>query len=166
VLVRHGKSFAKSNCLPLEELHGMMISLVFRDNLFHGKAFHLTKENNDFILSCLSASPAETGIPAFSDRTVYFPAMTNYLYYGRDNQAGLDRDLKICNIVGQAYGFLSDCAYFSDSAHHVEFFLSATIYVNKDQIVNDGVYEYATVGFPFMKDLGRLIYDYELKRKR
>jgi hypothetical protein len=44
--------------------------------------------------------------------------------------------------------------------------LSATIYCNSDEIVNDDKYDYETVGFPFMKNLGRLIYDYESKRTR
>ena len=29
-----------------------------------------------------------------------------------------------------------------------------------------GIYEYKTRGFPFMKNLGQLIYQYELKRKK
>jgi hypothetical protein len=40
------------------------------------------------------------------------------------------------------------------------------INTNTDGIYNDGKYEYKTIGFPFMKNLGQLIYGYELKRKR
>jgi len=32
--------------------------------------------------------------------------------------------------------------------------------------LNDSKYDYETVGHPFMKNLGRVIYEYELKRKR
>jgi len=38
--------------------------------------------------------------------------------------------------------------------------------VNDNRIYNDGVYEYDKIGFPFFKDLGNLIYAYELKRER
>ena len=40
------------------------------------------------------------------------------------------------------------------------------IYVNADGIFNDDNYEYDTIGMPFMGNLGRVIYDYEAKRKR
>jgi hypothetical protein len=53
-----------------------------------------------------------------------------------------------------------------DYKHHVEFMLSAVIHCNSDGIFNDDKYDYDTLGRPFMKNLGRVIYDYELKRKR
>jgi hypothetical protein len=44
--------------------------------------------------------------------------------------------------------------------------LSATISCNTDGIYNDDKYEYDTIGFPFMKNLGESIYQYELKRTK
>jgi len=44
--------------------------------------------------------------------------------------------------------------------------LSATIYCNEDEIFNDNKYEYDELGFPFMKHLGEVIYNYELGRKK
>jgi hypothetical protein len=44
--------------------------------------------------------------------------------------------------------------------------LSATIYCNSDGILNDDLYDYESVGLPFMKHLGQVIYDHELKRER
>ena len=43
--------------------------------------------------------------------------------------------------------------------------LSAAIYANEDEVINDGKYEYNTVALPFLAELGRQIYQYELKRK-
>ena len=48
----------------------------------------------------------------------------------------------------------------------VEFMLCAVVYVNADGILNDNKYEYKTVCLPFMKNLGQLIYQYELKRQK
>ena len=73
---------------------------------------------------------------------------------------------RIFNKEGDAYGFLTDIAYIVDFKNNVEFMLSATIYCNQDGILNDDKYDYETIGLPFMKNLGRLIYDYELKRER
>ena len=38
--------------------------------------------------------------------------------------------------------------------------------MNENQIYNDDVYEYDEIGFPFLADLGRIIYQYEINRKR
>lgn len=65
-----------------------------------------------------------------------------------------------------AYGFLVDAAYFADFGNNIEFLLSAVIYCNSDGIFNDDKYDYDKTGFPFLKNLGRVVYDYELKRQR
>ena len=44
--------------------------------------------------------------------------------------------------------------------------LSATLYVNEDEILNDGKYEYEAIGHPFLYQLGQTIYHHELQRKR
>ena len=44
--------------------------------------------------------------------------------------------------------------------------LSAVIHTNENQNYNDGEYEYEEVAFPFMKHLGELMYEFELRRER
>lgn len=44
--------------------------------------------------------------------------------------------------------------------------LSGVIYVNRDGILNDDKYEYEETGYPFFKEVGRIIYEYEQNRKR
>ena len=44
--------------------------------------------------------------------------------------------------------------------------LSAVIYVNRDGILNDDKYEYEETGYPFFKEIGYIIYQYELNRER
>ncbi|HEV7622001.1 MAG TPA: hypothetical protein VGO09_09715, partial [Flavisolibacter sp.] len=67
---------------------------------------------------------------------------------------------------GDAYGFLTDVAYIVDFKNKVEFILSANILCNNDQILYDDHYDYDNIGYPFMKNLGRAFYNYEMKRKR
>jgi hypothetical protein len=88
------------------------------------------------------------------------------LYYGGATHARLNPDVRIFNKVGDAYGFLLDNAYFVDFKNKVEFMVTATIYCNEDEIFNDDVYEYDTIGFPFFKQLGEVIYQYELSRPK
>lgn len=44
--------------------------------------------------------------------------------------------------------------------------LAATVYVNSDSILNDNQYDYDTIGYPFLYQLGQTIYQYELHRNR
>ena len=78
----------------------------------------------------------------------------------------LDSNIRIFNKEGDAYGFLTDVAYIVDYKNNIEFFLSANIYCNSDGIFNDDHYDYETVGYPFLRNIGRVIYEYELQRKR
>lgn len=70
------------------------------------------------------------------------------------------------NKSGLTYGFMIDNAYIVDFKNGVEFFLSAVIQVNENEIYNDNEYEYDEIGYPFMENLGKAFYDYELNRKR
>lgn len=42
--------------------------------------------------------------------------------------------------------------------------LSAVIYTNEDEVLNDGKYDYKTIGLPYLAELGRQFYKYELIR--
>ena len=87
------------------------------------------------------------------------------LFWGSE-KGSLPKNIRIFNKEGDAYGFLTDLSYFTDLDRRIEFLLSATIYCNSDGILNDDKYDYDSVGLPFMKQLGRVIYDYELRRNR
>ena len=63
-----------------------------------------------------------------------------------------------------AYGFLIDNAYIHDELNDIKFFLTATIYVNENNTLNDDQYEYDEICFPFLARLGRAVYEYELKK--
>ena len=74
--------------------------------------------------------------------------------------------VRIFNKVGLAYGYVTDNAYIVDFERGVEFLLTAVVLVNENGIFNDGIYEYDEVGLPFLAELGRVIYAYELERQR
>ena len=78
----------------------------------------------------------------------------------------VSKDIKIYNKVGYAYGTLTDCAYIKDTRNNIDFMVTATILVNKDQIFNDDNYEYDEVGIPFLAQLGRELYELELNQNK
>ncbi|MFT6321385.1 MAG: hypothetical protein ACJAT4_002315 [Granulosicoccus sp.] len=61
---------------------------------------------------------------------------------------------------------MTDVSYIVDFEKGIEFFLTATISVNENQIFNDDKYEYKTIGLPFLSTLGKVVYDYEVQRER
>jgi hypothetical protein len=78
----------------------------------------------------------------------------------------MPKQVRVFNKVGWAYGFLTDISYVVDFKNNVEFMLTATVYVNSDEVLNDDKYDYDSIGYPFMYQLGQTIYNYELQRNR
>ena len=74
--------------------------------------------------------------------------------------------IRVFNKVGWAYGCLTDISYVVDYKNNVEFMLAVTVYVNSDGILNDNKYEYETVGWPFLYQVGQTVYRYEMNRRR
>lgn len=68
--------------------------------------------------------------------------------------------------MGRSFGTLADCAYISDAPRGAEFFLSASLYVNADDVLGDGRYEYAGIGWPFLAALGRAALEIDVARPR
>ena len=162
-LIKEPFDFSKKNRLALQDLHSMLLSIIFPSSVSKDQRFNLTEEDYHFLYKQMSMLPKESRFPSYD--TSYADAYVKFLLYGGDGAIG-NPSIRIFNKVGDAYGFLTDAAYIVDFKNNVEFFISANIYCNSDEIFNDDNYDYDTVGFPFLKNLGKVIYDYELKRQR
>lgn len=164
-LVAEPFDFTYKNFYPLHEQQRLLRTILFPETIPRDRQFGLLPDDRAFLLQYLSQYPAETSYPHFFRDTTYYDAYCKFLLFGEDRAPIPDR-LRIFNKVGDAYGYLIDNAYIVDFERGVEFMLSAVINTNTDGIFNDGKYEYSTLGFPFMKELGRVIYDHETKRMR
>jgi hypothetical protein len=112
----------------------------------------------------MSMMPRESGISVYQTED-YWDTFVKFLMYGAEKNAQMD-GIRIFNKPGDAYGFLIDAGYIADFVNNVEFMLSAVIHCNSDGIFNDDKYDYDTVGFPFLKHLGQVIHDHEIKRPK
>jgi len=167
ILVPGAMNFSKKNRIGLEDLHTMLISLVFPDRVTAGQRFDLTAEDRNFVLKYMSQLPTESLYPPYAaDTANYFPAYCKFLLLGGERDAVLPGNIRIFNKPGDAYGQILDVAYIVDYEKGVEFFLSAVMYCNSDGIINDDHYDYKTIGKPFLKNLGQTIYNYEVKRPK
>lgn len=162
-LVNQPFDFSKKNRFTLPDLHSILSSVIFPQAVPKGQRFRLTNEDRKFIYRYMSMKPRESKYPYYDSS--YSDAYVKFLLFGGSGSID-DPNLRSFNKPGDAYGFLTDVAYIVDLHNGVEFLLSATIACNSDGIFNDDHYDYQTIGFPFMKNLGRVVYEYELHRKK
>ena len=163
-LINEPMNSSKKNRISLEDLHHILMGLVFPNKVKSNQRFNITEEDRKFVLKYMSQYPTESLYPPYaSDTTNYWPAYCKFLLFGAE-KGSLPDNIRIFNKVGDAYGHLIDVAYVADYKNKIEFFVSAAIYCNSDGILNDDKYDYKTIGLPFMKNLGKVLYDYELKR--
>jgi hypothetical protein len=125
--------------------------------------FQLSKDDYAFLYRYMSMYPTESKDPVYLDE---FPTYCKFLYYGSKKNAPLNPNIRIFNKVGDAYGFLLDNAYLVDFDKKIEFIVTAVLLCNEDEIFNDEKYDYDSIGFPFYKNLGEVIYAYELNRPK
>lgn len=163
--VKAPKDFTYMNYLPLEDVHSMVMTVMFPEAMPKEKRFHITETDYAFMRKYMSMLPRESGFPKY-DPKKYEDSHKKYLLFGTYHDKINTDNIRIFNIVGQSYGNLIDCAYIVDLQHNIEFFLSASIYVNSDGVINDGKYDYKTVGFPFLADLGKVFLEHERNRER
>ena len=153
--------FSEKNYLPLSTLHNLMKRLYFEDSFSETERFHLTPTSNEVLKTAMHTVPRKVGY----DEGEFYDSYGKFFIYGT-SRGRIQNHIKIYNKVGYAYGTLTETALITDERKDVKFLLSATILVNENGIFNDNVYEYEAVGLPFLAELGRGLYQYELARKQ
>lgn len=163
-LIEEPFDFTLKNRMSLHSLHNMIRSIIFPESVPSHQRFRLSDDDYAFLYRYMSMRPGESKYPYY-DPAAFWNNYAKIIFYGIEKTEP-ESFIRIFSKSGWSYGFLTDAVYVVDYQNKVEFMLTAVIYCNKDGILNDDRYDYSTVGYPFMKNLGRLIYDHELKRKR
>jgi hypothetical protein len=164
-LVNEPYSFANKNVFTIADQQALMKRLIMPEAYSEKERYNLTAEDYQLIYTHMSKLPTESDYPKY-DPKEFWPTYAKMLYYGREKNIEIDPNIRIFNKYGDSYGFIIDNSYFVDFKNKVEYFLTAVVQSNEDGIYNDSKYEYETVCYPFMKNLGRSIYEYELNRKK
>mgnify|MGYP001141445235 FL=1 len=161
-IIRQPMDFTDYNDIALPDLHRLIKAVMFPDMVPPQQRFDLTTQDYQFLYQVMSEYPRESQYPTYREQ---WDSYGKFLFWGNSKEK-MPAQVRIFNKIGQAYGFLTDTAYFVDFAHGIEFMLSATIFVNENQTFNDNRYEYQQIGFPFLQELGQLIYNYEKQRPK
>ena len=157
--------FSKKNFMNLMEQHYFLIQVMFPETAPEDKQLNLTEDDYRFLYGKMSLLPRESKYPLYEDNDHYYDGYCKFFMFGNTKERIPDH-IRIYNKVGLAHGFLLDNAYVVDVKNKVEFFLSAVVYVNQNETLNDNTYEYDEISIPFLAALGKVVYDYELSRKR
>tara|TARA_B100000575_G_scaffold276263_1_gene261555 strand:+ start:482 stop:1711 length:1230 start_codon:yes stop_codon:yes gene_type:complete len=155
--------FSTKNYMNLIDQHELLKRLIFPENYIKEKQFKLNDSDYHFLYREMSILPRQSDYPSFSDYDKYYDGYCKFFLYG-DTKNKIPENIKIFNKVGLAYGFVIDNAYIIDIGNKVEFLLTAVIYNNPNETMNDNDYGYEKISIPFLASLGRKIYDLELKR--
>ncbi|MEP6682721.1 MAG: serine hydrolase [Parafilimonas sp.] len=163
-LINEPIDFTKANNLPLADFQQIFQSILFPLSVPPKQRFNLTKDDYNFLKQYLSQYPSETNYPKY-DTAQYYNSYVKFFFQDSMHH-NIPSNIRVFNKVGWAYGFLTDASYIVDFKNKIELMLTATVYVNSDEILNDDKYDYETIGHPFLYQLGQTMYNYELQRDR
>jgi len=154
----------EKNFINIKDLESSLKRVIFPEAFPSDQQYNLSDEDYQFLYKSMYAYPSHYSFYS-SDDNLNYDGYVKFFLYG-DTKEKIPEHIHIFNKVGFAYGYLTDCAYVFDTKNNIEFFLTATLHVNENRIFNDGKYEYNDIGIPFLAELGRQVYDFELNRKR
>ena len=148
--------FSRKNYFSIEELNNILICLFFPE-VSKNKKFNLSKSQNLLIQKLMSSTPLDMGF----DKNIYPNNYNKFFIYG--DKDGMIND-NIYNKVGNAYGYSIDNAYIYNKNSDRHFVLTACIYTNANNILNDNYYEYDEIGIPFLAKIGRFLTNYNIRQ--
>ena len=163
-LIQGGMDFAYKNKFALSDFHEVVQRIIFPEAFLGAERFAINEEHRNFVLKYMSMLPRESDFPGY-DTTEFYDSYSKFFKFGVD-KAPIPARFRLFNKTGWSYGHLIDGGYFVDFETGVEFFVSAIVYVNEDEILNDDKYETDEIGMPFFAELGEYLYQRELKRKK
>lgn len=149
---------------PLKDIHGSMLRLVMPNLFSEEEQWNINDENRQFFMDAMKGIPSDLEDEKYHDKKKYPDNIFKYIVKGDDD---FDyKDVVTYSKIGIAYGFVTETAYVVDTVNNIDFFLTASIYVNNNDTVNDGKYEYDEIARPFLTQLGKRILDLERQRNQ
>ena len=151
--------FSSKNRSSVTDMHNIMKNLIYPEITI--SKFNLNVEDYDFLRYWMSRFTYEDLGTKYIGDDRFFNTYNKFFIHGTDTILN-NTDVRVYNKIGQAYGTSTDSAYIKNYKEDVEFFLTATIYTNKNKIINDNIYEYEDIAIPFLSRLSKALYQYLL----
>lgn len=161
-LIAQPMDFTYKNRQSLIDFDGVVKRILMPQLFPVQQRFNISESQRQFLLRYMRMLPRQSQYPAYPELE-YPDTYVKYFLKG-DAQQRLPEYIHYHNKNGQAYGHVIDGAYIEDTKHGIAFFLTAILYTNANQILNDDTYETDSIGQPFLRELGSLLYQQELVR--
>lgn len=163
-LVSAPMDFSEKNRFSVADFTGVLQRIFFPQSFSPAERFQITESQRHWIIRYMGLPPSASHYPHYNIEQ-YPDNYAKFLMVGGQPQQ-IPEQLKIFNKTGWAYGHAIDGAYIVDTANNIEFLLVAVIYANENDTLNDDNYQLDEIAKPFLRQLGQLIYQYELERPR
>ena len=151
-------NFSEKNRSSITDMHNL-IKYIFYPEIFDStNIFNLNVEDYDFLRYWMSRFTYEDIGEKFIGDENFFETYNKFFIHG-DEQSVSNEQIRVYNKIGQAYGTSIDNGLIKNYQDNVEFILTATIYTNKNKVINDNLYEYDDLAVPFLAKLSRAIYN-------
>tara|TARA_R110002126_G_scaffold199197_5_gene346943 strand:+ start:7108 stop:8391 length:1284 start_codon:yes stop_codon:yes gene_type:complete len=156
--------FTDKNRFSIVDYNNVLKRILFPESFSSEQLFNISEQHRQFIIRYMGLAPSSSAFPAY-DEAEYPDNYAKFLLVGGVAQP-IPEHLRIFNKTGWAYGHAIDGAYIVDIENNIEFLLVAVIYANENDVLNDDTYQLNEIAKPFLRQLGQLIYQYELQRPR
>ena len=154
-IINESLDFSSKNRSSLTDMHNIMKNLIYPEISI--SKFNLNVEDYDFLRYWMSRFTYEDLGAKYIGDSKFFNSYNKFFIHGTDTILN-NIDTRVYNKIGQAYGTSTDSAYIKNYKEDLEFFLTATIYTNKNKIINDNIYEYGDTAIPFLSKLSKALY--------
>ena len=161
MIVSGSLDFSQKNRHSIRDMHNLLKRIIFPSKLDNENVFNLNVEDYDFLRYWMSRYTYEDLGDKFRNDKKYFDSYNKFFIHGSDTVVN-NRNTRVYNKLGQAYGTSVDNAYIRNYQDDIEFFLTATIYTNKNKTINDNVYEYDQIAIPFLSKLSQTLYSQQI----
>ena len=151
-------NFSEKNRFSITDMHNLIKYIFYPEIFDKANTFNLNVEDYDFLRYWMSRFTYEDIGEKFIGDENFFETYNKFFIHG-DEQSVSNKQIRVYNKIGQAYGTSIDNGLIKNYQDNVEFILTATIYTNKNKVINDNLYEYDDLAVPFLAKLSRAIYN-------
>lgn len=139
----------------IRDIHKTSMSLFFPQFTSEKDTWNIREEDRQLLLESMKSVPKDLKEKEYYNAKKYPDNLYKYVVHGDDNP--VYSSVISYSKMGISYGFVTETAYIIHPETKRQYVLTVSIYVNKNDTVNDGKYEYDELARPFLARFGQLL---------
>ena len=143
--------------IPLDQIHQILLSFLYPNLVPEEQRWKITPADRKLLEEALGAYPSEIE-ESYRSLSRYKDDVYKYVQNTEGYAEG-----RTFGKLGLSYGFASETVYVPSEGVGNGVLLTYSVYVNSNDIVNDGEYDYETVARPFAEALFSKILEWHKK---